>query len=88
MEGSAGTALARLAVAQIDPIGFTCCNYSERAAVALPDPLHSLLQLGWPHFDRSCGLPSSRFEQKGHCRVDQESAAKANRVRSGSPLEY
>jgi hypothetical protein len=30
-------------VAQINPIGFTCGNYSKRAAVALPDPFHSLL---------------------------------------------
>jgi hypothetical protein len=30
--------------------------------------------LVWPHLDRSGGLPSSRFEQKGRCRVDQESA--------------
>jgi len=50
MESGAGAALARFAVAQINPIGFTCCNYSKRAAVALPDPFHSLLQLGLDAF--------------------------------------
>ena len=40
MEGSAGTALARVAVAQINPIRFTCCNHSKRAAMALADPFH------------------------------------------------
>ena len=40
VEGSAGAALASLAVAQVDPIRFTCGNYSKRAAVALPDPFH------------------------------------------------
>jgi hypothetical protein len=40
VEGSAGAALASLAVAQIDPIRFSCGNYSKRAAVALPNPFH------------------------------------------------
>ena len=40
VEGSAGAALASLAVAQVHPIRFTCGNYSKRAAVALPDPFH------------------------------------------------
>jgi hypothetical protein len=43
MESGAGASLARLAVAQINPIGFTRGNYSKRAAVALPDPFHRLL---------------------------------------------
>ena len=46
MESSAGAALARRAVAQVDPIRFTRGNYSERAAVALSDPFHRLL-LAW-----------------------------------------
>jgi hypothetical protein len=34
---------ARLAMAQINPIGFTRGNYSKRAAVAVADPFHRLL---------------------------------------------
>jgi hypothetical protein len=52
MESGTSPTLARLAVAQINPIGFTRGDYSQRAAVALPDPFHRLLQLGlaafWP----------------------------------------
>src|SRR6516162_33657 len=40
MESRAGAPLARLAVAQVNPIRFTCGNYSKRAAVALPGSLH------------------------------------------------
>ena len=40
MESGAGASLARLAVAQINPIRFTCGNYSKRAAVALPGSFH------------------------------------------------
>src|ERR1700756_1222120 len=40
MESGAGTALARHAVAQINPIGFTRGNYSKRAAVATPGSFH------------------------------------------------
>src|ERR1700751_2186598 len=40
MESSTGATLACFTVAQINPIGFTRGNYSKRAAVALPDPLH------------------------------------------------
>src|SRR5690349_8148475 len=40
MKGGAGAALASLAVTQVDPIRFTCGNYSKRAAVALPDTFH------------------------------------------------
>jgi hypothetical protein len=47
MESSAGAKLARLAVAQVNPIRFTCRNYSQRAAVALPGTFPSLLQLGF-----------------------------------------
>ena len=36
MKGGAGATLASLAIAQINPIGFTCGNYSKRAAVTLP----------------------------------------------------
>src|SRR5438270_559394 len=43
MEGRAGATLASLAIAQINPIGFTHGNYSKRAAVAFPDPFHRLL---------------------------------------------
>ena len=43
VEGSAGAALASLAVAQVDPIRFTCGNYSKRAAVALPRLFHQVL---------------------------------------------
>jgi hypothetical protein len=43
MESGASPTLARLAVAQVDPIRFTRGNYSQRAAVALPDPFHRLL---------------------------------------------
>jgi hypothetical protein len=61
MEGP-GATLARLAIAQINPIRFTRGNYSERAAVALPDPFHRLLPTWFGRiFGRSCGLPSSRF---------------------------
>jgi hypothetical protein len=40
MESSAGAALARVAMTQVDPIRFTCDYYSERAAVALPGSFH------------------------------------------------
>jgi hypothetical protein len=40
MESSTGAALTRLAVAQINPIRFTCGNYSKRAEVALPGSFH------------------------------------------------
>jgi hypothetical protein len=86
MESGAGVALARLAVAQVDPIGLTRGDDAKRAAVATPGSFHrSSPILVWPHFDQFCGLPSSRYEQKGRCRVDQESAAEANRVRSARP---
>src|SRR6516165_7311789 len=40
MKCSAGTALARLTVAQVNSIRFTSGNYSKRAAVALPGSFH------------------------------------------------
>jgi hypothetical protein len=86
MESGAGVALARLAVAQVDPIGLTRGDDAKRTAVATPSSFHrSSPILVWPHFDQFCGLSSSRYEQKGRCRVDQESAAEANRVRSARP---
>ena len=54
MESGASTTLARLAVAQINPIRFTRGNYSKRTAVALPDPFHRLLP-NW--FDRNLTDP-------------------------------
>jgi hypothetical protein len=43
VESGASPTLARFTVAQINPIGFTCGNYSKLAGVALNDPFHSLL---------------------------------------------
>jgi hypothetical protein len=40
MKGRAGAALASLAVAQIDPLGFARGDDPQRAAMALADPLH------------------------------------------------
>jgi hypothetical protein len=54
MESGTSPTLARLAVAQIHPIGFTRGNHSKRASVALPDPFHSLL-LTW--FNRNLADP-------------------------------
>jgi hypothetical protein len=42
MESGASPTLARLAMAQIHPIGFTRGNYSKRAAVALPGSVPSI----------------------------------------------
>jgi hypothetical protein len=65
MESSTGAALTRLAVAQINPIRFTCGNYSKRAAVALPVRSIDLLPPSLAnHFGGSPRLLSSRFQQK------------------------
>jgi hypothetical protein len=43
MKGSAGAALACLAVAQIDPLGFARGDDLQRAAMAFANPLYATL---------------------------------------------
>ena len=73
MEGRAGAALASLAVAQINSIGFTRGNHSKRAAVALPDPFRCLLPTWYGRIlTYPVGCCRAAFWQKACLSSDQE----------------
>ena len=61
MESGTGAALARLAVAQINSIGFTRGNYSKRPTVALPGSFHRHPPLGCVHVASGSRRLSSRL---------------------------
>ena len=70
MESRAGAALASLAVAQINSIGFTRGNHSKRAAVALPDPFRCLLPTWYGRIlTYPVGCCRAAFGRRRACRV-------------------